>query len=231
RIDHAGHANYPAANVHETLAFDEAVGTAHDFAENNKDTLVIVSADHETGGMSIGADGTYGFNRDTLKNMKRSSEYIASQLNKKRSNTKTVMEKFAGINDLNESEMKLIQNAEKADSAIAKVVSDRALIGWTTTGHTADHVPDNAYGTISEHFSGPIYNIDINIRLCKRKCVHEKNLNWIDYNFTHSSSFTRLCIWSTIGTLKWNDRQYRNCRIDFRCDGCRIIISHITDQL
>ena len=161
RIDHAGHANYPAANVHETLAFDEAVGTALDFAENHKDTLVIVSADHETGGMSIGADGTYGFNRDTLKNMKRSSEYIASQLNKKRSNTKTVMEKFAGINDLNESEMKLIQHAEKADSAIAKVVSDRALIGWTTTGHTAVHVPVYAYGPQSERLSGTIDNTEI----------------------------------------------------------------------
>ena len=161
RIDHAGHANYPAANVHETLAFDEAVGTALDFAENHKDTLVIVSADHETGGMSIGADGTYGFNRDTLKNMKRSSEYIASQLNKKRSNIKAVMEKFAGINDLNESEMKLIQHAEKADSAIAKVVSDRALIGWTTTGHTAVHVPVYAYGPQSERLSGTIDNTEI----------------------------------------------------------------------
>lgn len=93
--------------------------------------------------------------------MKRSSEYIASQLNKKRSNTKTVMEKFAGINDLNESEMKLIQNAEKADSAIAKVVSDRALIGWTTTGHTAVHVPVYAYGPQSERLSGTIDNTEI----------------------------------------------------------------------
>ena len=35
------------------IDFDNAVGAAMDFAEKNKDTLVIVTADHETGGMAI----------------------------------------------------------------------------------------------------------------------------------------------------------------------------------
>lgn len=53
QIDWGGHANNTTYIVHETLDFDRAVGKALTFAANNKKTLVIVTADHETGGMSI----------------------------------------------------------------------------------------------------------------------------------------------------------------------------------
>ena len=53
QIDWGGHANNTTYIVHETLDFDRAVGKALTFAANNKETLVIVTADHETGGMSI----------------------------------------------------------------------------------------------------------------------------------------------------------------------------------
>jgi len=53
RIDHAGHANNITLNVHDTIAFDEAVGVALDFAEEHPDTLVVVTADHECGGLSV----------------------------------------------------------------------------------------------------------------------------------------------------------------------------------
>lgn len=55
RIDKMGHVNDAAANVHETLAFDDAVSVVYDFFTNHpNDTLLIVTADHETGGMTIG---------------------------------------------------------------------------------------------------------------------------------------------------------------------------------
>jgi len=53
RIDHAGHANNITLNVHDTVAFDEAVRVALEFAETHPDTLVIVTADHECGGLSV----------------------------------------------------------------------------------------------------------------------------------------------------------------------------------
>ncbi|MEN6516602.1 MAG: alkaline phosphatase [Methanospirillum sp.] len=55
RIDHAGHARDYANNTGDTLAFDAAVQTALDFTKKNPDTLVIVTADHETGGLTLGA--------------------------------------------------------------------------------------------------------------------------------------------------------------------------------
>lgn len=55
KIDWAGHANDAATSIHETLALSDAVQVAVDFAAEHPDeTLIIVTADHETGGMTIG---------------------------------------------------------------------------------------------------------------------------------------------------------------------------------
>ncbi|MCF6136317.1 alkaline phosphatase [Pseudalkalibacillus berkeleyi] len=161
RIDHAGHANFPAANMNETLAFDESVKAALDFAKKDKNTLVVVTADHETGGMSIGANGTYGFNKDVIRNVKRSSEFMASKVNEEKSNIEDVLSKFAGIEDLKEEEIQAIKDAEKTESGIAKVISDRALVGWTTDGHTGVDVPVYTYGPQSDKFTGTIENTKI----------------------------------------------------------------------
>ncbi|HOO83968.1 MAG TPA: alkaline phosphatase [Prolixibacteraceae bacterium] len=53
QIDWGGHANSTPYIVSETLDLDKAVGKALAFAAENKETLVIVTADHETGGMAI----------------------------------------------------------------------------------------------------------------------------------------------------------------------------------
>ena len=53
QVDWAGHANNLDYLKREMADFDDAVKTALDFAKNNQDTLVIVTADHETGGLLI----------------------------------------------------------------------------------------------------------------------------------------------------------------------------------
>lgn len=53
RIDHAGHDNDPTNIALEAINFDKAVKRAHDFAKQDGNTIVIVTADHETGGMQI----------------------------------------------------------------------------------------------------------------------------------------------------------------------------------
>jgi alkaline phosphatase len=55
RIDHASHAMSYNDTIADTLAFDAAVKIALDYANSHNDTLVIVTADHETGGLSLGA--------------------------------------------------------------------------------------------------------------------------------------------------------------------------------
>ncbi|MBI2609003.1 MAG: alkaline phosphatase [Deltaproteobacteria bacterium] len=52
RIDHAGHENDALRAIHDTIAFDKAIA-AYQLVVTSKDTLVLVTADHETGGLSI----------------------------------------------------------------------------------------------------------------------------------------------------------------------------------
>ncbi len=55
QIDWAGHANDGEYLIKEMIDFDNAVGKALDFAQKDGNTLVIVVADHETGGFSLAA--------------------------------------------------------------------------------------------------------------------------------------------------------------------------------
>ena len=68
RIDHAGHANWARTLVDETAAFDEAIGYAVDTLDP-KTALVLVTADHETGGLALNGypdeqDGIWSAYRD-----------------------------------------------------------------------------------------------------------------------------------------------------------------------
>ena len=53
KIDYSGHANSFPSSIIETLGFDLAVQEALKFADKNGETLVIVTADHETGGLVL----------------------------------------------------------------------------------------------------------------------------------------------------------------------------------
>jgi len=53
QIDWAGHDNNSVQMIKEVLDFDQTIGKVLDFAKKDGNTLVIITADHETGGMSI----------------------------------------------------------------------------------------------------------------------------------------------------------------------------------
>ena len=80
KVDYAGHANDAATNIHGVLALDAAVKKAMEFASEHPDeTLVIVTGDHETGGMSLGFAGTGGkFKVEMLAGQKCSTERFSS---------------------------------------------------------------------------------------------------------------------------------------------------------
>lgn len=66
QIDFCAHKNDTPGVVLEMLDFDKAIGTALAFAASNKETLIIVTADHETGGMTL-QDGDYKTGKVTAK--------------------------------------------------------------------------------------------------------------------------------------------------------------------
>jgi alkaline phosphatase len=77
KIDWASHANDAGATIHDVLALDAAVRVALDFAKKYpRETLIVITGDHETGGMTIGFAGTqYDTFFDRVALQKRS--YVA----------------------------------------------------------------------------------------------------------------------------------------------------------
>jgi alkaline phosphatase len=82
KIDWACHAHDAAAAIHDILALDHAVARAVDFhGKRPLETLVVVTADHETGGMSIGFAGTkHSIFIEKLRHQKMSAQEFERRL-------------------------------------------------------------------------------------------------------------------------------------------------------
>ena len=70
KIDWACHSNDAATVIREIQDFDEAIKVAYEFyAQHPDETLIVITADHETGGFVLGT-GDYKLNLQVLKNQK-----------------------------------------------------------------------------------------------------------------------------------------------------------------
>lgn len=81
-IDHALHANDAGTAIREILNFNDALRLAYDFYLRHPDeTLIIVTADHDTGGMAMGNNTVgYGSNFQNLEHHHRSKEVFSEEL-------------------------------------------------------------------------------------------------------------------------------------------------------
>ncbi len=137
QIDWAAHANDITNTIHETIDFDEAIQVAYQFYLKHPDeTLIVVTADHETGGLTLGRTKGYVFDLASVPGRK------AQMTTSERADINNYMEHTP------------------ADS-----LSKAAKIGWTTTSHTGAAVPVFAVGAGSEAFVGRMDNTDIPKRI------------------------------------------------------------------
>lgn len=80
-IDHSLHSNDAATAICETIQFDNALGLALDFYNAHPDeTLIIVTADHDTGGMSVGDNTTQYMAYPQMLNYSRISKDRLSEI-------------------------------------------------------------------------------------------------------------------------------------------------------
>ncbi|MBA7492040.1 hypothetical protein ES702_02589 [subsurface metagenome] len=173
RIDHAGHGNDPAAQVHEVLMHDKTFSHVLNFLEKSDTPGVLVStSDHETGGLSAGrqigfAYPQYKWFPEVLANASHSASYLghkyadflASKVGQKATHKQKakyirheLFEKDFGIYNALDEEINSIINATifwPPSYIFADVISQRADIGWSTHGHTAVDV--NIYASDAQH--------------------------------------------------------------------------------
>ena len=69
KIDWAAHSNDLAGTIFEMLDFDQAIAVAYEFYKKHPDeTLIVVTADHETGGVTLGRTKGYAYDLSVVKN-------------------------------------------------------------------------------------------------------------------------------------------------------------------
>lgn len=123
KIDWASHENDAATIINEIIDFDNAIAEAYKFYLNHPDeTLIIVTADHETGGISMGIGANYyESNFAILNDQKCSQSYLASLISSYKKNTANyqlqdifnIVERdfYQTSIEFTEAELKLINNA------------------------------------------------------------------------------------------------------------------------
>lgn len=188
RIDHACHAHDIKASIYDTLAFDDAVRVALDFRKTHPEVLVLVTADHETGGLGLGRGAEYAIDLSGLKPIKNSLEYISKQGHKNPTKLEEVVSAGGyGLTDAEKAflarhpvsiqahDVPELKGMAKVDEymgtwlhyALSRIENERGKIGWTSVAHTAQPVITYAAGPGEKEFEGFYDNTEIAKRMCK----------------------------------------------------------------
>lgn len=159
RIDHACHANDVAAAVQEILAFDKAVQVVTEFAESNENTLVVIVADHETGGLSIGKNGQYAFNLTALQQIHHSIAYINSHIPQPVNTANLIAAVQMYLPGLwasgdDATYFSGVYTSANSSAAINNYINAKTLTGWTTNAHTGVDIHLFVFGRASSNFVG-----------------------------------------------------------------------------
>ena len=164
QIDWCGHANDIACAMAEMDDFASAIEKAKAYIDKNKDTLLVITADHSTGGLTLGAHGQYKWEAAVVHGVKATAGTITQHLLES-DDLKSVWNKYTSIAFTPENKIKLEQaksmGHKALNLAVKSIISDTSFTGWTTGGHTAVDVQVFAYGKGSEQFVGSQNNTDI----------------------------------------------------------------------
>ncbi len=171
QVDWAGHGNDIAAAMGEMTDLAITMEYLEQYVADNPDTLVILTADHSTGGLTIAANGEYKWDPTYLHTMTQSPESIAKQLMETDIN-KSLVEQLLDFS-VTDTEVAILQQAKLEQSTatsarnkpvyanVKAIIDNRTNTGWTTGGHTAIDVPVYTIGKFNDAFTGKIDNTDI----------------------------------------------------------------------
>lgn len=188
RIDHACHANDVMGTIGDVLAFDNAVRVAYNFYLQHPDeTLLLVVADHETGGLGLGFGTDYFIDFDPLAGVKYSVEdVLQGAYDGDRDAFYAYIAGSFSLSDLSDEETAMIEAAldnidetvaagetpgegyggyNPAAIAVTHILSERANVQWTTYAHSGTAIPMSAIGNSSDLFGGYKDNTEIGLEL------------------------------------------------------------------
>ena len=172
RVDHAAHGNDAAGLIYDQIAFDDAIGTALEFAENREDTLVIITTDHGNANPGLNGVGS-GYSEsgprfDKLVEFRHTNNWFLPQLdeNSSISQIRELVEHATKI-EIRQDEAETLRQAFAGDyenlhrmmsrpwPVMGQILANYLAFNWIGTTHTADYVELAALGPGSERI-GPI---------------------------------------------------------------------------
>lgn len=177
KVDWAAHANDLGGLIHEQIQFDEAIKVVMDFAEKDKETLVIITSDHGNANPGIIYGKYANDNFDAVQKYKQTNEWILNSFSEK-SSIKQIIEtvQYANGSILSEEDAKHILNyyagLEKQEDGLynyrklpfktfAEIQSKTNSVGWISMDHSADYVELAMFGPGSEKLKPFIKNTDL----------------------------------------------------------------------
>jgi len=177
KVDWAAHGNDVAGIIHDQIAHDEAIKVAIEFAEKDKETLVIITTDHGNAnpGLMYGKEANNNF--DSIVNYKHTNKWILNGFNETTSISQ-VKEQinyaigFAPSNDEAKEILTYYKNlkAEKDGlynprnlpfKYLSEIQKKHSSIGWISMDHSGDYVELAMYGPGSDLLKPFIKNTDL----------------------------------------------------------------------
>jgi len=168
QIDWAGHSNDIAAAMAEMQDLAETLAWLKHYTEQRNDTLLVATADHSTGGLTIGANGDYRWNPELLKKLTQSPKTIATNLAQLNTSltAKQLTDSLGFIVSDQEAESFINSKDEKSIYQQLKLlIDDKTNTGWTSSGHTGIDVQVFATGAGANAFKRHQTNTDIATQL------------------------------------------------------------------
>ena len=171
KIDYASHRDDAATMIHEVLDFNAAIEEAYEFYKMHKnETLIIVTADHETGGIVLGYTGQYKLDLKVLESQKVSVDNLVAMLESLKKTTwgkvSEMVKENIGVEPRgNYSNDEAVEMTHDLANRIAYDaiydLNHKALISWASGNHSGTFVPLFAIGEGADRFNGVIDNTDI----------------------------------------------------------------------
>lgn len=201
RIDYFCHYNDAASFVAELLDMDEAVGAALAFyAAHPSETLILVTADHETGDVSLAEGDRTALLRQTISCDTSDDTLVAQCVSAKTpfAEALPLFVKAFGLENLSADETAALEKAyahtlkgdlsssraneeygvyEPITAACAKIVAARAGVAFGSGGHTGKDVSVYALGVGSEYFAGSYENTNLHDALLQALAAYPLTSN------------------------------------------------------
>ncbi|WP_113908288.1 alkaline phosphatase [Aliidiomarina celeris] len=169
-IDWCGHARDIACAMHEVADLEAALEYLVAHVEGRDDTALVVTADHSTGGFTMGADGQYQFRAALLHEIQRSLYVMSRALtNMPRIDWDAYISHAIPypLSTAQQAELNRVASLTATDKTdqihelLVNIVRFHTGSGFTTTGHTGEDVPVIAAGPWREAFRGQQDHSDI----------------------------------------------------------------------